>query len=43
MEEFYIENDDFFGDNISDIEKKQKEKEERKGKNTYKNNNNINN
>ena len=43
MEEFYIENDDLFGDNLYDIEKKKKEKEERKGKNTYKNNNNINN
>ena len=43
MEEFYIENDDLFGDNLYDIEKKKKEKEERKEKNLYKNNNNINN
>lgn len=43
MEEFYIENDDLFGDNLYDIEKKKKEKEERKEKNLYKNINNINN
>ena len=43
MEEFYIENDDLFGDNLYDIEKMKKEKEERKEKNLYKNNNNINN
>ncbi len=43
MEEFYIENDDLFGDNLYDIEKKKKEKEERKEKNLYKKINNINN
>ncbi len=43
MEEFYIENDDLFGDNLNDIEKKKKEKEERKEKNIYKNIKNCNN
>ena len=42
MEEFYIDNVDLFGDNLSEIEKKQFERKERKENNKYQNNKLIN-